>query len=172
MKNVLFIVAILFTIISCSGDKEPNFPKISPQELQEQLLQANKNALSLEKKQIEAYVDSLNLNVITTKTGLRYEVYKDVEGDSIKNNQLVAINYNVKLLDGTECYNTKNEPEEFRVGKDYVESGLHEAIQYLSKGDKAIIIIPSHLGHGLAGDFKKIPIRSTIVYDLEVIDVK
>jgi len=75
-------------------------------------------------------------------------------------------------LDGTKCYNTDEKPEFFTVGKDYVESGLHEGIQFMSIGDKAIIIIPSHLGHGLAGDLKKIPFKSTIVYDIEFLDIK
>jgi len=168
----IFLAILIVVLFSCSGDEKPKLPEMSAKELQEKLLQANKNALSKEKQQISAYIKEKQLNVITTKTGLNYKVYNDVEGDSIKDNHIVAINYSVSLLDGTECYNTEGKPEEFTVGKDYVESGLHEAIKYLNKGDKAIIIIPSHLGHGLTGDFKKIPIRSTIVYDIEVVEVK
>ena len=82
------------------------------------------------------------------------------------------IKYNVTLLDGTECYSTDDEVEEFIVDKDYVEAGLHEGIQFMSPGDKAILILPSHLAHGLAGDLKKIPFRSSIVYDIELIAVK
>ena len=60
----------------------------------------------------------------------------------------------------------------FLVCRDEVESGLHEAIQYLKVGDKAKVIIPSHLAHGIAGDFEKIPPRSTIIYDIHLIAVK
>ena len=84
----------------------------------------------------------------------------------------MVINYTVTLLNGDTCYATKGEPEEFTVGEDNAESGLHEGIQLMHEGDKAIMIIPSHLAHGLAGDLKKIPIRSTIVYDVELVKVK
>ena len=167
------VLALLFVILfSCSGEKEKKLPELTQKEIEEKLIEANKNALSIEKQQIDGYIKEKQLNVITTSTGLRYQVYNDIEGDSIKKGNKVYVSYKVTLLDGTECYNTESSTEEFTVGKDYVESGLHEAITYLNKGDKAIIIIPSHLGHGLTGDFEKIPVRSTIVYDLEVVDVK
>lgn len=165
-------IIILLVFFSCSGSEDENQIKISPQELQEQLLEANKRALSVEKEQIQEYIKQKNLDLITTNTGLRYKIYEDVESDSIVDGQIVKIDYSVELLDGTECYNTEGKGEEFTVGKDYVESGLHEAVKYLSKGDKAIIIIPSHLGHGLTGDFEKIPIRSTIIYNIQILDVK
>lgn len=140
--------------------------------MQEKLLEANKRALSVEKEQIQEYIKQKEIKVNTTKTGLRYKIYEDIESDSIVDGQIVKVDYSVELLDGTECYNTEGKGEEFTVGKDYVESGLHEAVKYLSKGDKAIIIIPSHLGHGLTGDFEKIPIRSTIIYNIQILDVR
>ena len=53
-----------------------------------------------------------------------------------------------------------------------IEDGLHKAVLYLKSGDKAKILIPSHLAHGLLGDSKKIPPMSPIIYDIEIISVK
>jgi FKBP-type peptidyl-prolyl cis-trans isomerase len=53
-----------------------------------------------------------------------------------------------------------------------VESGLEEVILFLKKGDRAKIIIPSHLAFGLVGDGNKIPAMATLVYDLELIELK
>ena len=167
----LLVCILTVVIISCSGDVK-NPQSIDIHKIQEDLLQANKNAVALESEQIDQYVVEKNLDVVKTKTGLRYNIYNEVEGDLIVNNQKAVVKYNVTLLDGTECYSTKKEVEEFTVGKDYVESGLHEGIAYMSAGDKAIMIIPSHLAHGLAGDMKKIPFRSTIVYDIELVAIK
>jgi len=169
MKSTLYIIIILCA--SCSRDIEKQQP-INTQKLQEQLLQANINATTLESQQIDSYVKSKNLNMIKTPTGLRYEIYEDQEGVAIINNQRAVVKYTVTLLNGTECYATKDNAEEFIVGKDNVESGLHEGITYMSVGDKAIIIIPSHLAHGLAGDSKKIPIRATIIYDVELVAIR
>ncbi len=170
VKNLLYILVCVF-ICSCSDDPK-ELPQIDIKQMQEDLIEANKKALNKESEQIDAYVKRRGLNVVKTKTGLRVGLYNDVEGEAIVEKQSAVVNYTVTLLDGTECYSTANKPEFFMVGKDYVESGLHEGIQHMSKGDKAIIIIPSHLGHGLAGDLKKIPIKSTIVYDIELLDIK
>jgi FKBP-type peptidyl-prolyl cis-trans isomerase FkpA len=167
------VVVLIITIIvfSCSGDMKKQQP-IDMNQMQEDLLKANKNAVALESEQIDKYIEEKKLDVITTKTGLRYNLYQDIDGDLIVKNQKAVVKYAVTLLDGTECYSTKDEVEEFTVGKDYVESGLHEGITFMGVGDKAIIIIPSHLAHGLAGDMKKIPFRSTIIYDIELVAIK
>lgn len=169
MRFLYIILSVI--VISCSGDTE-EFQQIDMNQLQEDLLAANKKATTIEAKQIEAYINKKNLVMTKTQTGLHYHIYNDVEGDSITTGQRAIVKYTVTLLDGTECYSTKEGVEEFTVGKDYVESGLHEGIAFMSVGDKAIIIIPSHLAHGLAGDFKKIPFRSTIVYDIELVAIK
>ena len=168
-KQALYVLVIVM-FNSCS-DIPSEIPEIDMKQMQEDLIQANKNAVSKESLQIDAYVKEKSINVIRTKTGLRYCIYHDLKGEKIEEKQQAVIRYKVSLLDGTECYSTDNKSEEFIVGKDYVESGLHEGIQNMSIGDKAIIIIPSHLGHGLAGDSKKIPFKSTIVYDIELIDI-
>ncbi len=170
MKNFLYTIIIIL-IISCSGDVENHQP-INVNEIQDQLIEANIKATSLESEQIDHYIKDKKLSAKKTPTGLRYEIYQDKEGVNISSNQRAVVKYTVNLLNGTECYATKDKAEEFIVGKDNVESGLHEGITYMSVGDKAIIIIPSHLAHGLAGDFKKIPIRATIVYDIELIAIK
>ncbi len=166
-----FLSTIILSLFSCSGD-ETKKNEIPVSLLKEQLVEANKQATEVESNQIDAYVRRMKLNVIETQTGLRYEIYKDEEGENIKEGQSAVVKYKVSLIDGAECYNTNDTAEIFKVGKDNVESGLHEGITYMSKGDKAIMVIPSHLAHGLAGDYKKIPIRSTIVYDIELVDIK
>ena len=52
---------------------------------------------------------------------------------------------------------------------DYIESGLHEGISYMKEGDRAKIIIPSYLAHGLIGDLDKMPPLATIIYDIRLI---
>lgn len=163
-----FVIFIAFS--SCTDDSNP--PKINKNELNKKLIEVNKNATEIESNQIDAYVKRRKLKVEKSETGLRYYIYEDVEGEVIKDKQNAVVKYKVTLIDGTECYNTNDSAEVFRVGNDNVESGLHEGIKYMSKGDKAIIIIPSHLAYGLAGDFNKIPIRSTIIYDIELVDIK
>jgi len=53
-----------------------------------------------------------------------------------------------------------------------VESGLHEVMKYLREGDRAVVIIPSHLAFGLLGDLDKVPPFSTVVYDIYLAEVE
>ncbi len=99
-------------------------------------------------------------------------IYFNGNGQQAKVGNIALINFEISLLNGTVVYSSNNKPEEFVVGKDNVESGLHEAITYLKVGDKAKLIIPIHLAFGLAGDMNKIPPRSTIVYDIELVSLK
>ena len=57
----------------------------------------------------------------------------------------------------------------FKIGQGGVESGLEEAVLLMSVGDKGRFIMPPHLAHGLLGDNNKIPPRSIIVYQAELI---
>ncbi|OFY92470.1 MAG: hypothetical protein A3K10_04155 [Bacteroidetes bacterium RIFCSPLOWO2_12_FULL_31_6] len=167
---LLFILVGLF---SCQEDEKKDNTVLNQHQVKEVLINANKAAAEEESLQIDSYVKRRKLDVITTGTGLRYQIYKKGNGEKAAIGKRAVVAYEVSLIDGTVCYSTKEfGPEEFKIGSDRVESGLHEAICYMSVGDKAKIIIPSHLAHGLVGDFKKIPIRSTIIYDIELIKLK
>lgn len=108
-----------------------------------------------------------------TGTGLRYYVYEKGEGPAPQRKQVAEIEYIVSLLDGTECYRTEaDEYEELLVDQSDVESGIQEAIKLLNVGDRAKLIIPSHIGHGLLGDQDKIPPLTTLVVDIYLMGIK
>jgi FKBP-type peptidyl-prolyl cis-trans isomerase len=109
----------------------------------------------------------------STGTGLQYWIYDDVDGPTAKEGDIVEVNFEVKLLDDSLCYKTDLfEVSSFKVDKSDIESGVQEGIKFLSKGDKATFIIPSHLGHGLLGDMNKIPPLQALIVDIEVVDIK
>ena len=170
MKTIFLFLSLSFFLflLGCSQDSNQNHLN-SSQNLKEPLIEANKARISLESDQINAYVKRRKWDVNTTGTGLRYKITKHGNGDSVKIGQTVTVNYEVSLLSGKKCYSTNKKPQKFVVGMDNVESGLHEAMQYLKVGDHAILILPSHLAHGLIGDRNKIPAKSTIIYDIQLL---
>lgn len=108
-----------------------------------------------------------------TGTGLRYYIYEKGEGPIPQRKQTAEIEYVVSLLDGTECYRTEDdEYEELLVDQSDVETGVQEAIKLMHVGDRAKLIIPSHIGHGLLGDRNKIPPLTTLVVDLHLMGIK
>ena len=162
-------------LLSC----EPTIPKhenneFNKEKVKLQFVKANQQIVAKEMDEMDYYQKSHNMPFIQTTSGIRYFVYKpSIKGDSIKNDDALLINYKVSLFDGTECYSSKKDgAKEFVVGMEDVEDGLHKAVLFLKAGDKALIMIPSHLAHGLLGDSKMIPPQSPIIYDIEIISIK
>lgn len=107
-----------------------------------------------------------------TGTGLRYWIYEDHEGDTVQPYDVVDVRFEIRLLTDSLIYKTdKNEVSTFKVDRSDVESGVMEGIKYLSEGDKAKFIIPSHIGHGLLGDFHNIPPLEVLVVDIELVKI-
>lgn len=172
MNNYFWIIAILI-ISSCGEKKAQNEVVIQSKNYTEPLIKINKKLLEKESQDIENWVNRHGLKAQSTGTGLRYAIVKKGQGNSAKAGQLATINYSLSLLDGTHCYDSKKSgPETFLIGQDHVESGLHEGIQLMHVGDKAVFIMPPHLAHGLLGDDKKIPPLSCIVYEVELLQIK
>ena len=170
----LFLVFSGFLICSCN---EPNKTEISKeidyQKLKDPLIVANKKYIKKEDDEIDQYVKRHQWNMNVSGTGIRYMIYKEGKGKPAKIDNYVKVKYKISLLDGTLCYSSDElGDKEFLIGQDHVESGLHEALQYMKVGDKALFILPSHLAHGLLGDEKKIPPQSAVLYDIELLSLR
>jgi len=174
-KGLFLCVTGLFAFLMACGPKteKKDTNEFNHEKVKQQFVKANQQVVVKENDEMDYYQKSHQMTFVKTTSGIRYYVYKaSAKGDSIKNDDIVKINYTVSLLDGTECYSSKTDgSKEFRVGMENIENGLHKALLFLKSGDKALILIPSHLAHGLLGDSKKIPPQSPIVYDLEILSV-
>lgn len=170
-KTGIYLVFALF-IISCNEEvKKPVLDQQKP--LKESLEKANRYLVNDEEEDIQNYISRHKLNMVSTGTGLRYQVLREEKGDLIRSGQLVTLDYELKNIMGDMIYTSENDgPKSFVVGHGNVESGLDEAVRHLHKGDVAVVILPSHLGYGLLGDQNRIPERATLVYTLKVADVK
>lgn len=174
--KLLSLGLITFTLLpSCEESPEKvNPPAINPAKVKNQFIRANQQVVAKENDEMDYYQKSHQMPFIRTNDGIRYFVYKPgpLKSDSVQDGAVIKINYTVSLLDGTECYSSKTDgPKEFKVGMDNLEDGLHKAVLYLKANDKALIMIPSHLAHGLLGDSKKIPPQVPILYDIEILSV-
>jgi FKBP-type peptidyl-prolyl cis-trans isomerase len=171
LSIVYLIVAI--GVISC---KDPNpkekhtKPEINEQHLKDQFVKANQQLVQKENDEMDFYAKSHQMAFVNTKSGIRYYVYQpSAKGDSIKDGMDITVAFKVSLMNGNEVYSSaKTGKKTIRVGQDNVESGIHKGLQYLKRGDKALLLIPSHLAHGLLGDQNKIPPQMPIVYDLQI----
>jgi FKBP-type peptidyl-prolyl cis-trans isomerase len=169
------IICLLSVVLVSCGNSEKNQPvvyKVKKQAIKDQFIKANQQVVVKENDEMEFYARSHKMAFVNTDLGLRYYVYQaSAKGDSIKDGDEITMEFTVSLLDGTECYSSKTEgPKTFKVGHENLESGIHKGVQFLKKGDKALIMIPSHLAHGLLGDMKNIPPQRAIIYDVQILN--
>ena len=173
-KGLLFLLFTAnFLLSSQCNEKELQGDPKPQKNAKELLIEENQRFVRQEARDIDNYIKRKDLDMLNSGTGLRYALEKTGKGETVRPGQVAVINYNVSLLNGTLCYSTDSTgAEEFLVEMDDVESGLHEGIQFMRVGDKGKFIIPSYLAHGIAGDRQKIPMRSPIIYDIELISIK
>lgn len=171
--NIFLSFLVFLILTSCNGPKtnEKDAGKIGPS-MKESLLNANKQAVKAENEQIEQFISRYNWTMKETGSGLRYNIYKSGIGEKATTGKIAILKYEVRLITGDIIYSSKKDGlKEFLIGRGGVEGGLEEGILLLRVGDRAKFIIPSHLGFGLLGDQDKVPPKSTLIYDIELISL-
>jgi len=170
-KKIIFILFIFNTIIILSC-KQPVEKKLNLDDYNVPLQKINRYLVKEDSERIENYIARKEWDMKSTLTGLRYQIYSNGNGINAEIDKIATINFTVELLDGTLCYSSDSVGQKrFKIGKGGVESGLEQGLLLMKVGDKARFILPPFLGHGLLGDEYKIPPRSIIVYDVELINI-
>ncbi|MDX1651944.1 MAG: FKBP-type peptidyl-prolyl cis-trans isomerase [Brumimicrobium sp.] len=173
MKFVFLILIFCGLFISCEEEHKPEDIQ-APDWTTEKSTELNKRFAQEEEIGIRLYLKQRpQWKMTETGSGLRYWIYEDYEGPVAELDDFVDVAFEVRLLDDSLVYESgRNEVSTFKVDKSDVETGVQEGIKYLSEGDKAKFIIPSHLAHGLLGDQHKIPPLQVLVVDIELKKIK
>ena len=123
---------------------------------------------------VEKAMEKLAAGFDKTASGLRYKILQKGAGTKAEKGKTVTVHYKGALENGEEFDSSykRKKPIEFPLGKGHVIEGWDEGIALLQVGDKARFVIPSHLGYGAQGAGGVIPPNATLVFDVELIDVK
>jgi FKBP-type peptidyl-prolyl cis-trans isomerase len=135
------------------------------------------NPADMKKKEDETlkkYLTTNNITIPPTASGIYYLEQEKGKGNKIDTGMMVSVHFTVSLLDGKQIFSTheRNEPIEFECGQRFDTKGLEEAIKMMSKGTKAKVIVPSAMGFGEQGRGTLVPSFATLLYDVEIVDVK
>jgi len=130
--------------------------------------------LAEEKAKREAALDKIAAGFESTDSGLRYQIIQKGNGAKAEKGKTVSVHYKGQLPDGTvfDSSYKRNQPIDFPLGMGQVIAGWDEGISLLKVGDKARFVIPSNLGYGSRGAGGVIQPDATLIFDVELMNVK
>ena len=170
----LIVLLISFLVLSSCVQEEENNPFEPKNWSMDHSVDFNKEIHEREELAIEIYLaHHKDLKMMSTGSGLRYQLAKNRVGVGAKARigDRVSLDLKIELLDGRLCYKTDSIPDQFILGMGNEESGLHEALQLMKVNEKARLIVPSYLAHGLLGDSEQIPPQSILLIDVELLSL-
>lgn len=162
--------------------KEPQVPTAEAQQIVEDFFQKQEERQRAEaaekykgaKSEGEKYLseNAKKEGVTTLPSGLQYQVLKEGNGKSPKATDKVVCHYEGMLIDGTMFDSSiqRGEPATFPLNG--VIAGWTEGLQLMKEGAKYRFFIPYQLGYGERGAGASIPPFATLVFDVELIEVK
>jgi hypothetical protein len=112
-------------------------------------------------------------DTVTTQSGLKYIILEKGDGPHAENGKSVDVNYTGYFINGKKFDSSKdrNEPFDFILGTGKVIKGWDEGVALMSVGDKYRFIIPPDLAYGKKGAGGVIPPNSTLIFDVELLNV-
>lgn len=115
-----------------------------------------------------------DLEIITTDSGLQYQEITVGSGALAQAGQIVSVHYTGWLEDGTKFDSSvdRDAPFEFNLGRGDVIQGWDEGVAGMQVGGKRLLIIPASLGYGDAGAGGTIPPGATLIFEVELLDIK
>lgn len=171
-RVVLLFLMLAFALgTGCEGCKTGSAEKVEQEQtarIAEELERANRLAADRSQLQIEGYVRRKGLSgVEKLSNGLFVKVEGKASGRRFVEGERAKVAYRLELLDGTMIWEIDStRAETLTLGARDRTAGLDMLATLMAPGQRAIGVVPSHLGYGLQGDGSKIPPHACLVYNV------
>ncbi len=136
-----------------------------------QELEAKRNAENIELGKNFLEANKQKTGIVTLPSGLQYEVINEGNGKQPKATDRVRCHYEGTLIDGTVFDSSVKRGEPAVFGVNQVIAGWVEALQLMKEGAKWRLFIPSDLAYGARGAGELIAPHSTLVFEVELLEV-
>ena len=174
----MLIVISLLLVTACN--KQDDQVKSETAETESAMAVAQEPEINVESETVsETSVENKEMDIpmgdlITTATGLQYFDHVVGTGDIPGQGDVVVAHYTGTLLDGSKFDSSvdRGKPFEFPLGMGRVIKGWDEGFSTMKVGGKRKLVIPSELGYGSRAMGDKIPANSTLVFEVELLDIK
>ena len=149
---------------------EGNQTAISHQEARE-IVNKKMGEVAIEQGKAFLEENKKRAGVVTLPSGLQYEIINEGTGKMAKATDQVKCHYEGTLIDGTLFDSSIKRGEPAVFGVNQVIPGWVEALQLMPEGSKWKLYIPSDLAYGARGAGEMIPPHSTLVFEVELLEV-
>lgn len=174
LTKTLVLISSLLMLVACEKKVQMPSNKAMLQDSSSvDMIKLNALLAEVEQEEMAGFVKASKDKYTLSSIGFWYAITSKGGGKPIMKSNVVLLDYTVETLKGEVCYNyTREKAQKLIVGKAQRERGLHEALEMMREGDRAIIVVPSNLCFGMLGDANKVPPRTVLVYRVNGIKIK
>ncbi|ADE15661.1 Peptidylprolyl isomerase [Nitrosococcus halophilus Nc 4] len=169
-----FLLAIEDALKQTPSRLSPEQAKAAMKAMQQQEQQQRTKLAEKNKAAGKAYLQANKekQGVVELDSGLQYRIIQQGEGEKPAADDTVVVNYRGTLIDGTEFDSSykRGQPATFKVNG--VVKGWQQALQLMPVGSKWEIVIPPTLAYGPQGAGRLIGPNETLIFDIELLEIK
>lgn len=182
---IMGVVALSATAFACGRKYNNHYARVAreqrqmakqktdSQKVEDQLIKTNQILARKEQEQIKGYIDRRGWQMKQLQNGIYLSELTKGSGKEIKKDSHVTISYSLDLISGQSIIpSSKPKTQTIVMNKQEQIVGLLYVLMGQKQGAKLRIILPYFMAYGINGDGDKIPRRATLVYLLEVKDIK
>lgn len=182
LKGDIDLGAFIQAVRTVAEGGEPRMSKEEAEEVKQAYFARRAKQLAEERKVLgeknkaagEAFMEGRKgkEGVITTASGLQFEVLKPGDGPTPTLKDKVKVHYRGMLIDGTEFDSSYKRGTPAVVAVSNVIKGWQEGLQMMKVGGRYRLVIPPHLAYGEQGVGKDIPPYSTLIFEVELLGIE
>jgi len=174
MRNTMTAALLAAFLTACAG--EETTPEPEPLTTDEAAT-PEETAPTMADPTTITYAPELEVNIDAMQrndSGLYYEVLEEGSGATVAPGQTAVVHYTGWLPDGTKFDSSRDrgQPFSFGVGAGQVIAGWDEGVAGMAIGEQRKLVIPPDMGYGATGAGGVIPPNATLVFDVELLEIR